>query len=73
MKFAIVASDDVMKKFVIFDRRITSGRKVENADFDHALGEFMQAARCENLGKSFVALDDLVIVTPFGKSVRGNS
>jgi hypothetical protein len=73
MKFAVVASDSVMKKFVVFDRLISSGDKVAPVDFDRRLGEFMQAARKENLGKSFLAVDDLVVVTPFGKSLRGNS
>jgi hypothetical protein len=35
------------------------------------LGEFMLAARRENLGKSFVGVDDLIIITPYGKSLRG--
>jgi hypothetical protein len=71
MKFAVVASDNVMKKFVAFDRLVTNFDKDTIYDFDRRLGEFMLAARRENLGKSFVGVDDLIIITPYGKSLRG--
>ena len=70
MKFAVVASEDAMKKFVAFDRLLTSGDQVPNEVFDRSLAEFMRVARFENLGKTKLSDEDLVVVTPFGRSLR---
>jgi hypothetical protein len=70
MKFAIVASDVAMKKFVPFDRLLTSGKTIPHGEFDKGLAEFMRAARIENLGTTTITDEELVIITPFGKSFR---
>ena len=70
MKFSIVASDSVLRKFVGFDHLITSGQKIPHGEFDRGLGEFMKAARAENLGSTSVSDEDLIILTPYGKSLR---
>ena len=70
MKFCIVASDEVLEKFLAFDKLITSGENVHHADFDGALADFMYAARVESLGSSQLTSENLVWLTPFGRSIR---
>ena len=70
MKFSVVASDEAMEKFVAFDERITSAEKVPNQEFDKLLAQFLRAIRKENLGSTSVTDRDLVIITPYGKSLR---
>jgi len=69
-RFAVVASDEVMERFIEFDRAITSGETIKDGSFDRKLGEFMRAARAENLGRTKLSVEDLVVVTPYGKTVR---
>lgn len=69
MKFAIVASENAMKKFVTFDRLITSGNKVPHNEFDRSLAEFMREVRMENLGSTHLSNEELIVVTPFGRSL----
>ena len=70
MKFAIVASDSAMKTFVAFDRRITSGDKVTNEEFDGLLADFLKEIRVQNLGGTELTKEELIIVTPYGRSIR---
>ena len=70
LKFSVVASDNVMRKFVAFDRLISSGDQLPHGAFDRALAEFMLVVRIENLGPTGISGDDLVILTPYGKSLR---
>lgn len=70
MKFCVVASDEVLEKFLAFDRLITSGEKVPHAEFDGALAAFMHAARVETLGGSQLSPENLTWLTPFGRSIR---
>ncbi len=71
IKFALLASDRVLNSFLQFDTRITSGEAVPPEDYDRLLGLFMNEARTEYLGKTDIAADELILLTPFGKSVRG--
>ncbi|UWP98079.1 hypothetical protein [Aliiroseovarius crassostreae] len=73
MKFAIVASDGAMRRFVEFDKRITSGKPVPHDVFDETLAEFMREVRAENIGKSKLTNQELIIVTPFGRSIGRES
>ncbi len=70
MKFAVVASDATMKKFVAFDQRITSGAKVPHEEFDDLLSKLMKAIRKENLGGTVITKEELITVTPYGRSLR---
>ena len=70
MKFAVVASDATMKKFVDFDRRITAGDKVPHEEFDGLLAKLMKSIRLENLGETSITLEELITVTPYGRSLR---
>lgn len=70
MKFAIVASETAMRAFIAFDKKFTSGAKVENQEFDRLLAEFMREVRTENLGSTALTNDELIIITPYGRSVR---
>lgn len=70
MKFSIVASDEAMEKFIAFDERLTSGERVPHEEFDQLLAQFLKAVRKENLGSTAVADRDLILITPFGKSLR---
>lgn len=72
MKFSIVASDSAMKKFVAFDRRITSGDQVANDEFDKLLADFLKEVRIQNLGGTNLTDEELVIVTPYGRSFRNS-
>ncbi len=69
-RFAIVGSDAAMRALLNFDRLITSGPKVENADFDNVFGKLLVALRRENLGTTLIQPEELVILTPYGKSIR---
>ncbi|WP_306044757.1 hypothetical protein [Nioella sp. MMSF_3534] len=71
MKFAIVASDGAMKKLVEFDRLITSGDRVPHDKFDCALSDFMLEVRRENIGSTSIPVEEIITITPFGKSLRG--
>jgi hypothetical protein len=70
MKFAIVASDNAMKRLVEFDSRITSGQKVPHDEFDQYLANLLREIRAENLGSTGLSNEELVLVTPFGRSLR---
>ncbi|WP_420585258.1 hypothetical protein [Ruegeria sp.] len=70
MKFAVVASDETMKKFVAFDKRISSGVRVPHEEFDDLLSKLMKAIRKENLGETIVTNEELITVTPYGRSLR---
>ncbi|MCA0905929.1 hypothetical protein LCM27_05910 [Ruegeria marisrubri] len=70
MKFAVVASDVTMKKFVAFDQRITSGANVPHEEFDELLSKLMKAIRKENLGETVITNEELITVTPYGRSLR---
>jgi len=73
MKFAIVANDESMRHFIAFDRRITSGIPVSPKEYDSLLAAYMRSARSENLGRTDLSDQDLIVITPFGRSIRGES
>ena len=69
MKFAIVASENAMRKFIEFDRLVTSGEKVVHEKFDGALADFMREVRIENIGATRIPTEQIIAVTPFGRSL----
>lgn len=69
MKFAVVASDTAMAKLADFDRLMVGSERAPQAEFNAALLDLMREVRRENLGVTKTSDDDLLSVTPFGKTL----